>query len=1829
MKSIKGTMTFLFMCMMISSIGFAISIEDQQKLNLEERNAQEQIVQNNSEKSLPIPLYGKGKVDPNQEKIEYYNRYGYPVLNNNNTSSRDCAAGDPEYTWTCGGGSWDSEISWSLSDGTADIAGTGVICLADGDYTLTMNDAYGDGWNGGSWSLTDVDGTVVASSSLDAGATGDYAFTLGGAPPVSGCTDATAENFDADATMDDGSCTWNGGCASSSYTSCASGDECVPVSYWCDGSNEFGNAGWGPDCTDGSDEGEGCCDAGNSAYGDCADIYDCAGVFAGSSELGCDDVCDSGAVVDGCGECGGDGTSCAGSEYTVTCGGGSWDSEISWSLTDATGAEVLAGGAPFSGAVILEDGDYTLTGTDAYGDGWNGGSWNISSADGSLYTYAVEGESGTWTFSLPGEVDTNVYGCMDPGAAEYNAEATVDDGSCLPYPGADCGYWNADLPGFVIGCASYYCFDPVQIGDGTCDVYYGGPYGLNCEENSFDGCDCGTQGDDPTAPCYEEPVACLDTECTLSMVDAYGDGWNGATWDSGDQSASLASGADGTASLCFDMTAANAYSCGGGSWDSEISWTLSCTDGTELSGAAPDSGCFGNCEAGGCMDETACNFDAGATFDDGSCYQPFCDGSCDSGAVVDDCGECGGDGTACADCAYPTWFADGYCDASNNDEVCGFDGGDCCPGDCVDASYDCATYGGDCSTCLDPASADNAPGGECDIATATAPENLTCAGEWSVGNGPEILLTWDASADADSYEVFYFFETCEDQGLVTCLDGSCQATEADCPAATCGDIGGNEGWIADGYCDSINNNETCGFDGGDCCASTCVDADYACDASTGPCAAADCQDPNGNNDSCGELGCVDTTCGYYLNYGYTCDDLAYYGIDCTACADEGACGGTTGCGADEFTCADGGCIPASYYCDGSVENGNAGWSADCGDGSDENVDECCALSDGTGPYDDAFCGNDPDPTECTGLTVLMNDAYGDGWNGNVLTIGDTAFELLTGSTATGCYEGPMDVTVFCEGGQWQSEVSWSISDAAGNELLAGGAPYGGCLGDCGAGIVISDNNYITEEELAIQMREKADRLNQEKLNNSYDINISNPVLAKMQDENVYYMNILNNLGLTTNTTREWLSLGTTTETTMTITGVGDTEWSFGVTALNMGGSSDMTTVDGCSGGDEPVAGGLFPMENLSATGECDDYDGDGVEDNAVSWTWTDPNEPDPFQPCEDGSEPMFDCVGTPFCNAEPAFTGYDCFVGCENSYLGDTYCDDGTWGVDFQCEEYSNDCDDCGGGDMGDINGYCGGTTPTTCADGEWECADGGCIPASYYCDGSVDNGNASWGPDCADGSDEVMAECCDNGSYDAADCGGGTGGGAEACADAGGFYCGDDEANWTQYSPEGCVPANYICDGWEDCVDASDEADCAAVGCAESTCGYYLNYGYTCDDLAYYGIDCTACAAEGACGGGVVVNDGNGTASEKLEFFNDVKEERAELYSNPRSPFNLVNPPMIVDVAGNVLLDPTPTNRTISYEVHASCDACLDGGPWENTYTSASTDFLVYGFDEGNSACAEVRALSDLSNEVSEWSGSACANAGCGPDCVAGDANGDLSVNVSDIVILVNVILNLGGSTDGVECADMNGDTSITVTDIVAIIQIILNPMANADADATDAQLNLGSDVTLSSNGQISAIQMVLSHDSDFSLELTQDAWVADYATTDNKTTLIVVMPNSDFVFTPNGEFTIEETIILSSTNEIDVTVNAIPVEFSVSNAYPNPFNPVTAINISLPADGLVNVSVYNVAGQMVDAVFNNSLTAGSHSITWDAGNLSSGVYLIRTEAGKNISTQKVMLLK
>jgi hypothetical protein len=247
--------------------------------------------------------------------------------------------------------------------------------------------------------------------------------------------------------------------------------------------------------------------------------------------------------------------------------------------------------------------------------------------------------------------------------------------------------------------------------------------------------------------------------------------------------------------------------------------------------------------------------------------------------------------------------------------------------------------------------------------------------------------------------------------------------------------------------------------------------------------------------------------------------------------------------------------------------------------------------------------------------------------------------------------------------------------------------------------------------------------------------------------------------------------------------------------------------------------------------------------------------------------------------------------------------------------------------------------------------------------------------------------------------------------------------------------------------------------------------------------------------------------------------------------------------------------------------------------------------------------------------------DATCAPTCGAGDLNGDDSLDVLDIVAIVSIIVNNG---DYDECADYNGDGSVDVLDIVAMVSSIVS---GRSADATSAVMSIdGSTLNISGNGFIGAVQITLSHGSDFSISLTDDAMVADYATSDNMTTLIVVAPGSEEIFTATGDYDVAEVIVANSSTYVDVIE---PGSFTLDAAYPNPFNPSTSLSLNMPVEGYVSVKAYNLVGQVVGVIAEGSMDAGIHTMTWNASSLSSGVYLITAEYAGSISTQKVMLMK
>jgi len=89
------------------------------------------------------------------------------------------------------------------------------------------------------------------------------------------------------------------------------------------------------------------------------------------------------------------------------------------------------------------------------------------------------------------------------------------------------------------------------------------------------------------------------------------------------------------------------------------------------------------------------------------------------------------------------------------------------------------------------------------------------------------------------------------------------------------------------------------------------------------------------------------------------------------------------------------------------------------------------------------------------------------------------------------------------------------------------------------------------------------------------------------------------------------------------------------------------------------------------------------------------------------------------------------------------------------------------------------------------------------------------------------------------------------------------------------------------------------------------------------------------------------------------------------------------------------------------------------------------------------------------------------------------------------------------------------------------------------------------------------------------------------------------------------------------------VPNSFNLSQNYPNPFNPATRIDFSLPERQMVSLRIYNSLGELVSELVNEEREAGSYSVTFDAINLPSGVYIYRLQTLEFAENKKMTLLK
>ena len=96
-----------------------------------------------------------------------------------------------------------------------------------------------------------------------------------------------------------------------------------------------------------------------------------------------------------------------------------------------------------------------------------------------------------------------------------------------------------------------------------------------------------------------------------------------------------------------------------------------------------------------------------------------------------------------------------------------------------------------------------------------------------------------------------------------------------------------------------------------------------------------------------------------------------------------------------------------------------------------------------------------------------------------------------------------------------------------------------------------------------------------------------------------------------------------------------------------------------------------------------------------------------------------------------------------------------------------------------------------------------------------------------------------------------------------------------------------------------------------------------------------------------------------------------------------------------------------------------------------------------------------------------------------------------------------------------------------------------------------------------------------------------------------------------------------------VDEDVAQLPTTVQLKQNFPNPFNPVTSIEYTIPFEDKIVLTIYNILGEEVTRLVDEKQFAGHYEVTWNAANTASGIYFYKLQSGDFSLTKKMVLLK
>ena len=111
-------------------------------------------------------------------------------------------------------------------------------------------------------------------------------------------------------------------------------------------------------------------------------------------------------------------------------------------------------------------------------------------------------------------------------------------------------------------------------------------------------------------------------------------------------------------------------------------------------------------------------------------------------------------------------------------------------------------------------------------------------------------------------------------------------------------------------------------------------------------------------------------------------------------------------------------------------------------------------------------------------------------------------------------------------------------------------------------------------------------------------------------------------------------------------------------------------------------------------------------------------------------------------------------------------------------------------------------------------------------------------------------------------------------------------------------------------------------------------------------------------------------------------------------------------------------------------------------------------------------------------------------------------------------------------------------------------------------------------------------------------------------------------------------QLIAQARNGSLNLTNEQKPVKFELNQNYPNPFNPSTEIRFSIPVNNKVELRIFNVLGQLVKTLVNDTYSPGEHIVRWDGTNdsgskVTSGVYIYQLKSGNLLQNKKMVMVK